>query len=467
MKYFGLDYGTTNSLLYGYSDGHLYKTPRIPSAVVVSNGSVVKTGFDALDDRNRSGSLEKTPKRHIYNLDDYRANGVSCRKMISAILCELLRSGDFEQDSHITLTVPNAYKSLQYSYMRDILCTCLKEVFGENHKMQIHLVPEPVAAALFYVHKHIQELPDVCRLVVCDIGGGTTDMCIVEVKKHNRALSFEIKDGMQHDEDLGGEKFEERICQNMPIPNGLDEKEWNNTVQALKEGVSGEEEFPLLLQDGSEVCLSRMDFISYIWDYLSELEEMMSIMLKKSGMRPDNTWYILPVGGSCMIPAIRERLAKVFVGAHLTSEDEITIFDSVAQGAAIYSAWHDQALGTENYNDISIQHRTPHEIEICTANESWRCIVPQNASDGPYPINVKLVDPIIKDGKYSLGMIKLQEGGRRSYEWPHDSMFDLAGRDIGGITLQLGIEIKECRPCKCWLKDSAVDGNYQEWIIKQ
>lgn len=485
-KYFGLDYGTTMSLLYSYDNGNLQKEIATLSAVTVDNGEVKKIGNEAWGDPK----IEPSPKRGINHLDGIR-NGVTFRAMIEALLGLMIKKTiekeSIDRDSHITLTVPNSYNDKPQNYfdMYHILANCLDSCFASNHHIEIHLLPEPVAAALFYVYKHFQEIPRVCRLLVCDIGGGTTDLCIIECRKdrERRELFFKVINGMQQDENLGGNNFDKEIERNK-IPSWLSGTFESNVIcQRLKCKLSNKEQAKEIITketNGStasmEVSITRTEFEAYISDHLEKLSELMKKLLSESGMKVDDTWYILPVGGSCKIPAIQHLLEDVFKGAHPTYLDENTIFESVAQGAAIYSAWCANALNNSSFNDyrINIEHHTPHDIKFQTAYGAWQTLVPKNSPDDNYPLdpneaNVHLVNHSnIVDGKqYTVGEIhiKVNEDAEPITQ-KHDKLFSLDGRNIEEIALQLGVEIKNSCIVRLWIKDCET-GEEQTWTIDQ
>ena len=313
-------------------------------------------------------------------------------------------------------------------------------------------------------------MPDDSRLVVCDIGGGTSDLCIVELKKSEQKLTFRVVKGMQHDVELGGNDFDKKIKENISEFPKLRLNQEKNLINYIKCSLSESEQFDGTF-NGCRVRLSRGEFEQFIGDELDRLKGLMKKMLEESGMSvDDNNWYLLPIGGSCRIPAIRDLLNEVLPKAHQTCQDEKNIFDSVAQGAAIYSAWRAGDLKIGDYNEIEIKHRYPHEVRFQTADEQWLTIVPKNAPDGKYPSddkpNVQLVDINIRGDKYWVGDIYLKEGTLAPLVRTHtkEHGFSLHRRKKEEIKLQLGVEIKECRLVKTWLRD-CLTKEEQEWTI--
>ena len=475
-SFYGLDYGTTTSQLFSYDNGVFKEIYKGRSAVKVFNKKEVKTGADALNDVDANGFLVESPKRAIDNLGNV-INGVTYKEMMAAILLKMVKEVNIGHDSHITLTVPNSYDDIKSFSMYQILDDCLNERANNrtNHNIEIHILPEPVAAALFYVYRHIKELPNTSHLVVCDIGGGTTDLCIVECKKETGKLRFSvIKDSMQHSDEIGGNKFDDEIQKRINFPLEVSPMGKKNMCQDLKCELSEKEEHSILK---GTIWLTRSEFEIYIDKYLHKLKTLMEEMLEQTRLSADDTWYILPVGGSCQIPAIRRTLEEVFVGARQTAEEEHTIFDSVAQGATVYSAWCAGALSIDGYNEISIENRTQHEYQIYNFYREWQTLFPANLTNGIYPKdntdnitllagneNVKINK---KEGNYTIGDIKIKEKkeNAKPLECKHDKAFRLEGRSIDKIKVQLGVEIKDCHIVRWWLKD-CLTNEIQEWTLK-
>lgn len=468
-KYFGLDYGTTMSLLYSFDKGVLEKTNSTLSAVRVSNGKVLEVGDKALTlstELAHCGMLVESPKRSFNNdnLDSDR-NGVTYREMIKTLLSSMINkeNADIDHDSHITLTIPIGYSAKNSYDMYNILTDCLNLQFAHNNNIAIHIFPEPMAAALFYIYKHFNEIPAVCRLVVCDIGGGTTDMCIIECRKANAKLIFKVI-AKNHSEVIGGNLFDRKIEQNTFFPTDLTTAAKNLICQRLKCLLSFRESASEYIDD-TQVNITRDEFESYIDEELTKIQELMQDLYRDSELTVDSSWYLLPIGGSCKIPAIRRLMEKVFKGAHQTYEEEETIFDGVAQGAAIYSAWCAHALTNQDIGNITIEDCTPNEIRFKTANGSLQSLVPKNSPNGIYPpgdtFNVKPLSINTMKGEYTVGEITLMEGDRPLTR-RHDRPFRLDGRKPEDIALQLGVSIEEGHIVKWWLKDFKT-GEQQTW----
>lgn len=354
MKLLGLDIGTTNSLLYEYSEETTKEICNIPSAVKVANGTIVEIGKEVWDDSKRDATWNidqgfvKSPKLGIEDLQS-RVCGVAYKEMIGAVLNKMLNK-NIDAASHITMTIPNDFTEKNRNDAQELLTHCINTSF-ENQDIKTHFIPEPVAAALYYTHKHYHNIMEECLFIVCDIGAETTDISIVELKKEKHNLTFRIIEGGQHD-SIGGNDFDLALENSLGnrLPADLTPNHRKNLINLIKCRLSILDQF-----NDFSVSISREEFTDSIKTQLNRLEELMRSSLKESKIEgSDKNCYIVPVGGSCRIPAIRKSLENVFKGAHQTYNEETNIFDCVAQGAAIYSAWCAKALRYNDYDNVNI-----------------------------------------------------------------------------------------------------------------
>lgn len=361
MKFLGLDYGITNSLLFEYSEGIAKEIGNIPSAVRVANGTVVEVGKEVWDNPVRDGTWNsdkgfvKSPRLNIDELDS-SAGGVTYEKMIGVFLSKMLEKYT-ESNSHITMAIPNNYSEKNSNDIQEIFTNCINTILVNNQEVKSHFISEPIAASLYYTHKHFHDLPKDCLFVVCDIGAEATDLSIVELNKEKRSLTFRVIEGTQH-ASIGGNDFDSAMEKHFGdrLPNHLSRNNKKNLIGYIKCCLSIINQF-----NDFSVTVNREEFNDSIKEILVKLEKMMTALLNESNVRLDNKkWYILPIGGTCRIPAVRECLEKVFKGAHQTYEEEANIFDCVAQGAAIYSAWCAEALEHCDFDNIKIESQSTH-----------------------------------------------------------------------------------------------------------
>lgn len=448
----GLDYGTTTSLLYEYGENNrLDERARELSSVRVQNGRITCGGAIAMEN-NQNGLLIKSPKRDFINSRDVPINGVTYSQMIEYTIQNMFNGSDRENlpGSHVTITVPNGYTGKDCIDMLNIV----RQAIGVDD-INIHFIPEPVAAALYYVYSHPDDEFSTRHFIVCDIGGGTTDMSIVTCTKVDQRLGFTVEEGQQNNLNLGGDVFDDRLLHR--LEGRPDNRDDQVNVQWLKHILSSAQYGTAQIK-GRNVSCTRKSFEDAINKELNELCRMMEALNRnRDNIEGRGDWVVLRVGGSCRIPAIQGLLNRVFPVKKIFEAEPGDIFYSVAQGAAIYSAVQ---VGCVNMN-IDIAGRAPHEISFRTRRGEWEQIVAQNAPDGEHRVVVRLEggEKADRDGFFSVGAVKLKEGGREM-QWPINLQrqdFRLENRRIEDVLLTLCIETRNGRPVRCSITDTATN----------
>jgi len=253
----------------------------------------------------------------------------------------------------IRKVVQDAEQHLGISGTKDVVITC-PAYFGINEREATRrageiagynvrqIINEPTAAAITYGS---METDRERVVLVYDLGGGTFDITMIEIKPH---ASIEvICTGGDH--NLGGKDWDDRIVAHLveefqkSTGSKEDILEDPDTCQDLqlsaekaKKVLSQREKTPVLITHGGErvkITLERKLFENITQDLLertvSLTHEMLHEARKKGRDRFDN---IILVGGSTRMPIVAERIRQEF-------STEPKLFDpdeAVAKGAAIY-----------------------------------------------------------------------------------------------------------------------------------
>ncbi|MFW5640240.1 MAG: Hsp70 family protein [Thermodesulfobacteriota bacterium] len=253
----------------------------------------------------------------------------------------------------IRKVVQDAEQHLGISGTKDVVITC-PAYFGINEREATRrageiagynvrqIINEPTAAAITYGSMETDREQVV---LVYDLGGGTFDITMIEIKPH---ASIEvICTGGDH--NLGGKDWDDRIVAHLveefqkSTGSKEDILEDPDTCQDLqlsaeraKKVLSQREKTPVLITHGGErvkVTLERKLFENITQDLLertvSLTHEMLHEARKKGHDRFDE---IILVGGSTRMPIVAERIRQEF-------STEPKLFDpdeAVAKGAAIY-----------------------------------------------------------------------------------------------------------------------------------
>jgi len=370
---FGIDLGTTNSLIAKCSGGdiELFKNPighkeTLPSAIAFRKGRVL------IGDKARE-YIEKDPsnvftgfKRKMGTSERFFVPDISDFRSpvdLSALILQELKNFVYtgEAIEAVVITIPASFDTIQSNATKEAgYLAGFKEVI---------LLQEPVAASLAFANKREHSGASLeGQWLVFDLGGGTFDVAIVRfVDQEMRVVDHE------GDNYLGGLDFDSLIIDRIIIPN----LEANGNFPGLREtlrsgnGPYGSLYFKLLhkaeeakiilsaqaeteiefdMEDADheiqEICLTitRVQFESAIQSQIEYSINLVEKLLAKQ-TNPAAINEIILIGGSTYIPLVR-RLLQERLGLRVNASVDPTT--AVAAGAAYFAASRSRQNKAEN-----------------------------------------------------------------------------------------------------------------------
>ncbi len=279
-----------------------------------------------------------------------------------------------EEITEAVITVPAYFNDAQRSATKDA---------GKIAGLTVRrIINEPTAAALAYGFEHT----DDANLVVFDLGGGTFDVSIVQL----RGGVFEVVSTCG-DNHLGGEDFDRAVLDflmdRFKTETGIDVSKDNMALQRLKEAAENAKcelstlsetniNLPFLAVDDSGPChlslsLSRSQLNDLVYDLVERLDGPCNQAMKDAGLKPGDIDDVLLVGGMTRMPLVQERVAEIFSRKpHKgVNPDEV-----VAKGAAIQSG----ILGGE-VREVILLDITPFSLGIRVTGDRFSPIIAKNS----------------------------------------------------------------------------------------
>uniref|UniRef100_A0AC34FS10 Heat shock protein 70 n=1 Tax=Panagrolaimus sp. ES5 TaxID=591445 RepID=A0AC34FS10_9BILA len=206
----------------------------------------------------------------------------------------------------------------------------------------IHFIPEPVAAAFAYFMEI--DIPNQSNILICDCGGGTTDICVAKVS--DQKLEILNYDG---DLYLGGRDFDELLFNHFSdiLANqyGIDLSQEGKTYllkqkcQDLKHTLSVATEVLLDVNDYdanivATLSIEREEFTAMADELLTRMKTVIRLAVNNSNLQFDQINYVFLVGGSSKMPMTKELLSEIFPYAN----HQCNLYTDwvVAHGAALY-----------------------------------------------------------------------------------------------------------------------------------
>lgn len=324
-----------------------------------------------------------------------------------------------ETVSDAVITVPAYFNDSQRQATKDA-----GRIAGLNVQ---RIINEPTAASLAYgLDKKKDE-----KIVVFDLGGGTFDVSILEVGDG----VFEVK-ATNGDTFLGGDDFDQCIidylADEFKKDQGVDLRTDRMALQRLKEAgekakcelsssMETEINLPFITADQSgpkhlTIKLTRAKLEALCAELLGRLDPPCLTALKDAGLSAQQIDEIVLVGGMTRMPAVQERVAKIFgKEPHKgVNPDEVVAVGAAIQGAVL----------TGDVKDVLLLDVTPLSLGIETLGGVFTRLIEKNTT---IPTKKSQVFSTAADNQTAV-TIRVQQGER---EMASDNkllgQFDLVG----------------------------------------
>jgi molecular chaperone DnaK len=245
-----------------------------------------------------------------------------------------------EKVNDAVITVPAYFDDSQRQATKDA-----GKIAGLN---VLRIINEPTAAALAYgMDKKREE-----KIAVFDLGGGTFDISILEIGEG----VFEVK-ATNGDTHLGGDDFDMRVitylADEFKKDQGIDLRNDKMALQRLKEAAEKAKielstsmetdiNLPFITADASgpkhmNIKITRAKLEGLVSDLLDKLEEPCRICMKDAGLNPRDIHEVILVGGMTRMPAVVERVRRIFAKEPNKSvnPDEVVAVGAAIQGAVL------------------------------------------------------------------------------------------------------------------------------------
>lgn len=366
MINFGVDLGTTNSLIAKFNKGTV-EVFKNPSGFKETLASVVGFRNDRIliGDQARTFA-EKDPKsvlsrfkRKMGTTETFKIKSLNTSKtpveLSAFVLKELknfIHSG--EKPEAVVITIPASFDTVQSNATKEAGLAA-----GFKH---VVLLQEPIAASLAYANKEKGVDLKNSQWIVYDLGGGTFDVALV------RIIEGELK-VVDHEGDnyLGGTDFDSIMVEKIIVPE-LEKRGTFNDLLGQMKSESGkynrlwtillhkaeEAKIELSTKPSSEIDLgliqvqdddgkdidsiisiTRSEFESVIKDSVDGTAEMLKKILTRHNLASNDLSFVLMVGGSTYIPFVRKRIEELL---NIRVNTNIDPTNAIAVGAAYFAA---------------------------------------------------------------------------------------------------------------------------------
>jgi len=310
-----------------------------PSAIFFDeeNSDMVRVGIEAINSRHLNAERSvRWIKRHMgdasyhKNVDSKDWDPV---ELSSLILKKLKQdcSVDNNEIHDAVISVPAHFDEVRRKATMDAGTMAGLNVIG--------IVNEPVAAALYYATT--REVSG--KVLVYDLGGGTFDVTILNVKGHQVDIVCS-----QGDHALGGVDFDRKVLELLEknyrdkfgaelIGSDEDRAKYEDEAEDIKRTLSRRNVAKIMLYGPAgnmRVEITREMFEQAICDLMNRTDILVEVALDEAGVEPSTIDEVLLVGGSTRIPLVRQHLKKIFGFA---PETAVNVDECVGLGAALHA----------------------------------------------------------------------------------------------------------------------------------
>ena len=362
---FGIDLGTTNSLIAWLKDGVPTAIPNVHGNVLTPSAVSVDADGSLLVGATARERLVTHPKRSAASFKRLMGSGqkltlagASYRpEDLSALVLRALKAdaehATGETVEEVIISVPAYFNDQQRKATR---------LAGELAGLKVlRLVNEPTAAALFH---GIHERDADATFLIIDLGGGTFDVSILE--RFSGVMEVRATGG---DSFLGGDDFTEAMVQLLARKAALDDKALaeparrgalrfaaESAKRALASGVSCEVDLQGL--GLGTFTLAQAEFDKACEPLLERLRAPIERALRDARLRVADLDEIALVGGASRMPMVRRLVSQLFgrlPARHLDPDQTIALGVAVCAGLAS----RDQAFEEMVLTDVC-----PHTLGI-------------------------------------------------------------------------------------------------------
>ncbi len=379
---FGIDLGTTNSLIAKYNAGtvEVFKNPvgfkeTLPSCIAFRGDRTL------IGDKAREWLL-KDPlnvfagfKRKMGTSDSYfcptKSDFFSPVQLSSIVLAELKNFVHTqERPEHVVITIPASFDTVQSN--------ATKKAGYDAGFREVVLLQEPIAASLAFFNKLNDAELSKGKWLVYDLGGGTFDVALIGISE----TEMRVIDH-QGDNYLGGLDFDHSIVMDILLPkiikktgvadlaNELNKRKGKYEklyyilllkAEEAKKELSNAEiveiEFSFDLNDNGEeehfIELTRNELNTCIKPRIDSTLEMINLVLSRNAVAASEIVEIIMIGGSTYIPYVRTRIFET-TGIKVNCTADPTT--AVVVGAAYYAGSKASKVEEEQKKQL-----TPEEI---------------------------------------------------------------------------------------------------------
>jgi molecular chaperone DnaK len=427
---FGIDLGTTNSLIGQFRDGavEIFRNPAgqketLPSVVAFRRDRII-VGDKAReliekDPENVFSSFKRkmgTPESFFVPHTGEFKTPVELSALVLRELKNFIYTG--EKPEAAVITIPASFDTIQSN--------ATKKAGNDAGFREVLLLQEPIAASLAFANKQAGTARLEGQWLVYDLGGGTFDVALVRIIDGEMRVTDH-----EGDNYLGGLDFDIAIIEKLVVPQLLEQYNLSDLLAEMRSARgkyntlyhillkkaeeakvqltgsdAAEIEFELTDAAGQtqEICITitRNQFEALISSSIQYSIDLVQKILVRNSLSAADIREVVMIGGSTYIPLVKQLVAAQLEIPVNCSVDPTT---AVAAGAAWYAGTKAAPAPTGESSSPGapgIQFKMAYQKNTTDREEYFTAIVKGPVAGLSYRI-------VRTDGGYDSGIKVLQE----------------------------------------------------------
>lgn len=356
----GIDFGTSNTVISYYKNNQIYilenkNRNQIPTKIFIYNNKIL-CGNEIPNDIS-NGILINNFKNDIdkdiyYNINNKKVSILKLTKIYFNYIINIIKNYFEKNKYNCVISVPNNFN--------DIKKNIIKNILEESNINVIRIINEATSAAIAY--KLDQNISKNEKILIIDIGAGTTDITILEKDDE----LFEIIESFG-DNNIGGNNITNIIFNDVNKNN--DDKILWYLLDDLKKNMMDKEYIDINYKDFTytlsknklkKICKNIFINLKILFDKI-DTDELNEIIL---------------VGGSCHLKILQEFIESYFNKKPIINDNLQTL---VSKGCCYFSSY------ITSKNELIIIDNVKLSIGIETSDDNYSIIVPKGI---PIPAKV-------------------------------------------------------------------------------
>lgn len=442
LKY-GIDLGTTNSAIAIIEKGEStvikseIQKDTMPSCVGFNKKKSTSVGDRTFNQLNseKLRALKQGKGMSSNTFIEFKRTMGSDKKYHSSFMQK-----DFSSEA-LSAEVLKKLKSFVHNDNFKSVVITIPAMFNDNQKSatqkaaelagfsQVELLQEPIAAAMAY---GLDEKVKDGQILIFDFGGGTFDVCLVNVEDS----IMQVKD-TEGDNWLGGKNLDNAIVDQILIPylkenysidsflndeikNSLLKEALKVKAEEIKINLSFSKSFDVISNlgeypeddEGEEIELDLVvtqdQMIDALTPVFQKAVDISKKVLSRNKLTGDSLNSLILVGGPTFSPVLREMLTEQ-ICAPDTSVDPMTV---VARGAAIYASQFDvdEAIIDEVRDVTKVQLDLSYEAQSVETEEMLVVKINREKTQGNIPSKVFVAVKRL-DGGWESNKLEIDDTG--------------------------------------------------------